>query len=240
MHSDKPQAKKAKAFQDWVTRAALPAIRKDGAYIMGEEKVAAGKLSDDELVMRAMSIISRKVERLTLERDRLPLDNQLLTTHMQIQAHAIFNVTSGAIGKAVGALRSTTVTDLARKLDGADLQQIQKTLGSINYQYRHAGSWAVNAKYRDVYFAEKAAPDGRSVIGALERGKQMLTQLYHDGDRHPADTGAPKFWDRGNRLSPLSGQRRHCRRENTVKKWLISPHYHQRLSVARLHHSSGV
>jgi len=36
MRSDKPQAK---AFQDWVTRSVLPAIRKDGMYVMGEEKM---------------------------------------------------------------------------------------------------------------------------------------------------------------------------------------------------------
>jgi len=46
MRSDKPQAKQ---FQDWVTREVLPAIRKDGAYIMGEEKVRSGELSKDEL-----------------------------------------------------------------------------------------------------------------------------------------------------------------------------------------------
>lgn len=34
MRSDKPEAK---AFQDWVTREVLPAIRKDGGYIQGEE-----------------------------------------------------------------------------------------------------------------------------------------------------------------------------------------------------------
>jgi len=33
MRSDKPQAK---AFQDWVTKVVLPAIRKDGAYVMGQ------------------------------------------------------------------------------------------------------------------------------------------------------------------------------------------------------------
>ena len=33
MRSDKPQAKR---FQDWVTKDVLPAIRKDGGYIMGE------------------------------------------------------------------------------------------------------------------------------------------------------------------------------------------------------------
>lgn len=37
MRSDKPEARE---FQDWVTRVVLPDIRKDGAYIMGEEKVA--------------------------------------------------------------------------------------------------------------------------------------------------------------------------------------------------------
>jgi prophage antirepressor-like protein len=32
MRSNKPEARK---FQDWVTRDVLPAIRKDGGYIMG-------------------------------------------------------------------------------------------------------------------------------------------------------------------------------------------------------------
>jgi prophage antirepressor-like protein len=33
MRSDKPNAK---PFQDWITRDVLPAIRKDGMYVMGE------------------------------------------------------------------------------------------------------------------------------------------------------------------------------------------------------------
>lgn len=37
MRSDKPEAR---AFQDWVTKVVLPSIRKDGGYVMGEEKVA--------------------------------------------------------------------------------------------------------------------------------------------------------------------------------------------------------
>ena len=62
MRSDK---KEAKAFQDWVTKIVLPAIRKDGAYVMGEEKVATGEMSEDELVLKAVGILQRKVERLT-------------------------------------------------------------------------------------------------------------------------------------------------------------------------------
>lgn len=41
MRSDKP---KAKPFQDWVTKVVLPAIRKDGGYVMGEEKVVTGEM----------------------------------------------------------------------------------------------------------------------------------------------------------------------------------------------------
>ncbi len=40
MRSDKPEARE---FQTWVTRDVLPAIRKDGGYVMGEEKVRTGK-----------------------------------------------------------------------------------------------------------------------------------------------------------------------------------------------------
>ncbi|MFC6788264.1 Bro-N domain-containing protein [Methylobacterium komagatae] len=36
MRSDKPQAKE---FQNWVTGTVLPAIRKDGMYVQGEEKL---------------------------------------------------------------------------------------------------------------------------------------------------------------------------------------------------------
>ena len=41
MRSDKPEARD---FQRWVTRDVLPAIRKDGGYVMGEEKVATGEM----------------------------------------------------------------------------------------------------------------------------------------------------------------------------------------------------
>lgn len=62
MRSDKPQAR---AFQDWVTREVLPRIRKDGAYVMGEEK--HGSVEDTVKAMyRAMQ---EKVKRLRAEAD---------------------------------------------------------------------------------------------------------------------------------------------------------------------------
>lgn len=76
MRSDKPEAK---AFQDWVTKAVLPAIRKDGGYIMGEEKVATGEMSEDELILKAMGILQRKVERLTAENAAMRQELDVIT-----------------------------------------------------------------------------------------------------------------------------------------------------------------
>lgn len=74
--------------------------------------------------MRAMSIMSRKVERLAQERDQLALDKQALALtndHLARvssaqEAHIERIQPAAAIGQAVGALRSTTVMDFARKL----------------------------------------------------------------------------------------------------------------------------
>ena len=54
MRSNKPEASQ---FQDWVTKVVLPAIRKDGAYVEGEEKLASGEMSEDEFVFKAMEIM---------------------------------------------------------------------------------------------------------------------------------------------------------------------------------------
>lgn len=64
MVSRKPAARR---FKLWVTDVVLPAIRKDGMYVKGEEKVATGEMSEDELVLKAMTLLQKKVERLTAE-----------------------------------------------------------------------------------------------------------------------------------------------------------------------------
>jgi hypothetical protein len=50
----------AAEFQEWVTAVVLPAIRKDGAYIKGEETAK----SDDELMILGMQAMQRKIDRL--------------------------------------------------------------------------------------------------------------------------------------------------------------------------------
>lgn len=63
LKSRKPEAK---AFKKWVTRDVLPAIRKDGGYVLGEEKVKTGGMSNEELLSRAPPVIPK------YDRSRVP------------------------------------------------------------------------------------------------------------------------------------------------------------------------
>ena len=54
LNSHKPEAVE---FQDWVTDVVLPAIRKTGGYVQGEES-----MSDDELALAAIQMLQRKVD----------------------------------------------------------------------------------------------------------------------------------------------------------------------------------
>ncbi|BCP51748.1 hypothetical protein K32_03650 [Kaistia sp. 32K] len=53
----------AKEFQNWVTQVVLPSIRKDGGYVMGEEKLATGAMTEDQFILTAMRMMEGKVAR---------------------------------------------------------------------------------------------------------------------------------------------------------------------------------
>jgi|GEM_PF-1584450 len=61
----------AERFEAWVMETVLPALRQDGGYIVGEEKVKTGGMSEEEFIFKAMQIMDKKIERLTAERDAL-------------------------------------------------------------------------------------------------------------------------------------------------------------------------
>ena len=61
MRSDKPQAK---PFQDWVTRDVLPAIRKTGAYVKGEEALKQGKPLPEDTMKTMEDRLNAKFEQL--------------------------------------------------------------------------------------------------------------------------------------------------------------------------------
>lgn len=54
--------KEAKEFKRWITHEVIPSIRRNGGYILGQER-----LSDDELIQKALIVANRKIA----EKDRL-------------------------------------------------------------------------------------------------------------------------------------------------------------------------
>jgi len=163
MRSDKPQAK---PFQDWVTQVVLPAIRKDGGYIKGEEKVAQGELSEDEFVLRAMQILSSKVDRLKQER------NEALAG--QAQEH----LRAEGLKQVVGA-REHDLNRFARTLPGVNRNALKRSLLNLGYLYRgRGGTYRVYSKYRP-YFRESIQPHTGNVdIFVSSEGKELLTELH--------------------------------------------------------------
>lgn len=66
--SRKPEAK---AFKRWITHEVIPAIRKTGGYIAGEEK-----MTDDELMARALEVAQKKLAEREARIAQLTADNQ--------------------------------------------------------------------------------------------------------------------------------------------------------------------
>lgn len=62
--SRKPEAK---AFKKWLTGTVIPALWKDGGYIVGEEKVVTGEMHEDELILQAMTVLQGKAARFAIE-----------------------------------------------------------------------------------------------------------------------------------------------------------------------------
>ena len=59
--SRKPQAK---AFKKWITSEVIPAIRKNGGYVAGQEKLATGEMSPEEFMARAVLMANSTIAEL--------------------------------------------------------------------------------------------------------------------------------------------------------------------------------
>lgn len=84
MRSDEPVAR---PLQDWVTRVVLPSIRKHGGYIMGEEKVAKGEMTEDEMILKTFDVLQKKCKR--YEAENKAMEEEL--TFLTIQQWAALN-----------------------------------------------------------------------------------------------------------------------------------------------------
>ena len=134
MSSKLPSAKK---FKRWVTSEVLPAIRKTGGYIAGEEK-----MTEDELVLKAISVLNRKVEDLKAKKDQLELENIQKT-----QLIGELKPKSDYTDKILQSKNTITVTAIAKDY-GMSAIEFNKTLHDLKIQYKQSGQWFLYEKYQ--------------------------------------------------------------------------------------------
>lgn len=82
----------------------------------------------------------------------------------------------------VVADKNMTIARFARTLRGVNTNSTKGDLYDLDYLYKMGGVYRVYAKFRDTYFTEKVnGYNGRVDILVLDKGKQELVKLYHDG-----------------------------------------------------------
>lgn len=153
LRSNKPNAK---AFRKWVTATVLPAIRKDGSYVAGEEKVLTGEMTEDELLAKALVSAHAKLARIAQERD---------AAQATIAAQAPAVAAQERLTRSEGSL---TISDAARCL-GKDQRKLFRWLQDNGWIFR-----SKDKAMRPVPYADKRK------AGLMELG--VSTQRLVAGD----------------------------------------------------------
>lgn len=164
-------------FQDWVTRDVLPAIRKDGVYVRGEEMLKPGVVETLDLTDihalndQIQALLSRKAD--MMEARALAAE---ATVAIQAPAVAVFET---HYAKAEG--KSLSV--FARTLDGVNSQAIKRDLTRLGYLYKRGSDpYRVYSQHRGKLFEEKR----NFVYGGLEiyptkEGQKLIVELFQAG-----------------------------------------------------------
>lgn len=134
MSSKLPSAKK---FKRWVTSEVLPSIRKTGGYIAGEEN-----MSEDELVLKAMSVLNTKVEKLRAENKNLLADN-----NKKEQIIGELKPKADYTDRILQCDDLTKVNVIACDY-GFTAIEFNKLLKKLGIQYKEGKDWLLYKKYR--------------------------------------------------------------------------------------------
>jgi len=190
MRSDKPEAR---SFQDWVTRVVLPAIRKDGGYIAGEERVATGEMGEEELIARALVVAQRKIERLSAEnagKERELKVNSLVTlTTMNVEPRVLDTDLAEALGMA-------NVYDI-RTLIRANSEELQ-VFGNISAQPINSGE---RGRPGTAFYLNEDQAVHVVGLSRTPKGRELRVQLtkmfnaWRRGERPSVQPALPDFTD---------------------------------------------
>lgn len=156
---------KAKEFKRWVTSEVLPAIRKDGGYM-----IASQGESDEEILARAMIIANKSIERLKLEGKQ---KDQIIG---ELKPKADY------VDKILQNKSLIKVSSIAKDY-GMSAQQMNKLLHELKIQYNQGGQWLLYANIQDkgytssethVYPKKDGTTDVRLLTKWTQKGRIFL------------------------------------------------------------------
>ena len=153
----------ARRFKHWVTSEVLPAIRKQGGYM-----VARADESDEVIMARALQIMQATLERRDAEIARL-------TPRAAYADHVLDSVSC------------FTTTQVAKGM-GMTAQELNRMLCLRGIQYGQSGQYLLYAEYARKGLAQNRTHTYRDLMGTIhttsslvwtERGKQFIHQLLN-------------------------------------------------------------
>lgn len=153
----------ARRFKHWVTAEVLPAIRKQGGYM-----VARADESDEVIMARALQIMQATLERRDAEIARL-------TPRAEYADHVLDSVSC------------FTTTQVAKGM-GMTAQELNRMLCLRGIQYGQSGQYLLYADYARKGLAQNRTHTYRDLMGTVhttsslvwtERGKRFIYQLLN-------------------------------------------------------------
>lgn len=133
--SRKPEAK---AFKKWITHEVIPAIRKTGGYIAGEES-----MTEDELVLKAINVLQIKVENYRLQNQKLLEDN-----NKKEQIIGELKPKADYVDTILQNKGLVTITAIAKDY-GMSGEKMNEKLHNLGIQYKQSNQWLLYSKYHD-------------------------------------------------------------------------------------------
>lgn len=152
---------KAKEFKRWVTSEVLPAIRKDGGYMVTKEGETR-----DEFLARAYLIAQETLEKAELENKK---KDQIIG---ELRPKADY------MDKILQSKSVVTITSIAKDY-GLSGNKMNKLLHELGIQYKQGNQWLIYAKYHDKGYTHSETVEFPRSDGSLD--VNMITKWTQKG-----------------------------------------------------------
>lgn len=157
--------KETKPFRRWITHEVIPAIRKDGGYMLVDKNN-----SEEEIMAKAVLIAQKSMERLKLENKQ---KDQIIG---ELKPKADY------VDKILQNKSLIKVSAIAKDY-GMSAQEMNKLLHELRIQYNQGGQWLLYAKIQDkgytssethVYEKKDGSTDIRLLTKWTQKGRIFL------------------------------------------------------------------